>query len=139
MRETQLHRGTAFRAQLLKHDSEPRDPLCRIKLPIECGQRLELLVCRSLVDVDAARSPTVEYRMFLHQIVGHRIEIVDGIADRPLIADPQHPHVHLLRQIRRIGLATDAPQEERLQSCPVVGKEPLNQGRFALSDSHGDT
>ena len=97
MREAQLHRGAAFRTKLLQHDPEPRDPLCRIELPVECGQRLELRVRRSLVDVDAARLATVEHRVLLHQIVGHRVEIVDRIANRPLIADPQHPYVHLLR------------------------------------------
>jgi hypothetical protein len=44
--------------------------------------------------------------------VGHEME--DGIANRLLVADPQHPHVHLLRQVRCIGLPPDAPPEERL-------------------------
>jgi len=119
MREAQLHGGAAFRAKLLQHDPEPREPLRRIEIAIKCRQRLELLVCRRLVDVYAARLPLIEHRMLLHQIVGHRVEIVDRIADRRLIADPQHPHVHLLRQIRRIGLAADAPQEKRLQGRPT--------------------
>jgi hypothetical protein len=83
--------------------------------------------------------PTVEHRMLLHQIVGHRVEVADGIADRRLIADPQRPYIHLLRQIRCIGLSTDAPQEKRLQSPAVLGKQPLDQGWFRLSRSHGDT
>src|SRR3984957_10189495 len=81
MREAQLHRGAAFRSQLLQHDPEPRDTLCRIEVPVECGQRLEFLVRRSRADVDAARLPPIEHRVLLHQIVGHRVEIVDGIAD----------------------------------------------------------
>src|SRR6266446_5258938 len=105
MREAQDYRGAAFRTELLQHDAEPRDPFRRIKVPVERGQRLELLVRRSLVDVNAARLPTIEHRMLLHEIIGHRVEVVDGIADRLLVADPQHPYEHLLRQVLCIGLA----------------------------------
>src|SRR2546425_3759809 len=66
VREAQDHRGAAFRTELLQHDPEPGDPLPRIEVPIERGQRLELLVRWSLVDVDAARLPTVEHRVLLH-------------------------------------------------------------------------
>lgn len=114
MRETQDHSGSALRTQLLQHDSEPRDPLSRIEFPVERGQRLELLLRRSLVDVNAARLPTLEHRMLLHEIVGDRVEVVHWIANRLLVADAQHPYVHLLRQVRCIGLAADAPPEERL-------------------------
>ena len=138
MREAQFYRGATFRTQLLQHDPEPGDPPARIEVPVELWQGFEPLMRGSLVDVDAARLTTVEHRMLLHEIVGHRIEVVDGIADRLLVADPQHPHVHLLRQIRRIGLAPDAPQEERLQGGPVLGKQPLDQRWFRLSRSHGD-
>ena len=138
VREAQDHRGAAFRTELLQHDPEPGDPLPRIEVPIERGQRLELLVRWSLVDVDAARLPTVEHRVLLHEIVGDRVEIVDRIADRLLVADAQHPYVHLLRQIRGIGLAPDAPLEKRLQGPPVLGKQPLDQGWFRVSHSHRD-
>ena len=138
MREAQDHRGTAFRPELLQHDPEPRDPPPRIELPVELGQCLELLVRRSLVDVDAARLPTVEHRVLLHEIVGDRVEVVDRIADRLLVADAQHPYVHLLRQIRGIGLAPDAPPEERLQAPSVLGKQPLDQGWFRVSHGHRD-
>jgi hypothetical protein len=77
--------------------------------------------------------------VLLHEIVGHGIEVVDGIADRPLVADPEHPYVHLLRQIRCIGLGPDAPQKKRLQGSPMLGKQPLDQGWFWLSRGHGDT
>jgi hypothetical protein len=36
--------GEEFRAQLLQRDPEPRDPLRRIEVRVECRQRLELLV-----------------------------------------------------------------------------------------------
>jgi hypothetical protein len=122
MREPQLHRGAAFWAKLLQHDPEPGDPLFRIEVPVELRQGLELLMRGRLVDVDGARLPTVECRVLLHEIIGHGIEVVDGIADRLPVADPQHPYVHLLSQIRCIGLASDAPPEERLQRAPVLGK-----------------
>src|SRR5271154_3962968 len=77
LREAQFHRGTALRAKLLQYDPEPGNPLRRVEIPSELMQRLELLVHRSLVDVDAARLSTLEHRMFLHQIVGHRVEVVD--------------------------------------------------------------
>src|SRR5437588_9081460 len=121
VREAQDHCGAAFRTELLQHDPEPRDPLRRIEVSVERGQRLEVLVRRSLVDVNATRLPTVEHRVLLHEIVGDRVEVVDRIADRFLVADAQHPYVHLLRQIRGIGLAADAPPEERLQGPPVLG------------------
>src|SRR4029077_4137738 len=114
MREAQDHSGTAFRTKLLQHDVEPRDPLLRIELAVERGQRLELLLRRSLVDVNAARLATLEHRMLLHEIVGDRVEVVGGIANRLLVADAQHPYIYLLRQVRCIGLAADAPPEERL-------------------------
>ena len=75
--------------------------------------------------------------MLLDEIVGHRIEVVDRLADRLLISHPQHPHVNLLRQIRRIGFRADAPQEERLQRASVLGKQPLDQQWFLLSPGHG--
>ena len=74
----------------------------------------------------------------LHEIIGDRVEVVDRIADRLLVADAQHPYVHLLRQIRGIGLAPDAPLEKRLQGPPVLGKQPLDQGWFRVSHSHRD-
>src|SRR4029077_12540982 len=114
VREAQDHSGTAFRTQLLQHDSEPRDPLPRIQFAVERGQRLELLLRRSLVDINAAGLPTLEHRMLLHEIVGDRVEVVDGIANRLLVADAQHPYVYLLCQVRCIGLAADSPPEERL-------------------------
>jgi hypothetical protein len=77
--------------------------------------------------------------VLLHEIVGHGIEVVNRIADRLLVADPKHPYVHLLSQIRCIGLASDAPTKERLQRAPVLGKQPLDQGWFWLSRGHGDT
>jgi len=63
---------------------------------------------------------------------------VDRIADRLLVADAQHPYVHLLRQIRGIGLAPDAPLEKRLQGPPVLGKQPLDQGWFRVRHGHCD-
>ena len=82
--------------------------------------------------------PVLEHRVLLHEIVGDRVEVVHGIANRLLVADPQHPYVHLLRQVRCIGLAADAPPEERLQSRPVIGKQPLDQGWFRVSHGHGN-
>ena len=83
--------------------------------------------------------PTVEYRVLLQQIVGHRVEVVDGIAYRILIADPQHPYVHPLRQIRCIGLGPDAPQENACSAPPppMLRKEALDQGWFRRNHSQG--
>jgi hypothetical protein len=64
---------------------------------------------------------------------------VDGIADGLLVANAEHPYVHLLSQICRIGLASDAPPEERLQRAPMLGKQPLDQRWFRLSRGHGDS
>src|SRR5580658_10217197 len=138
MREAQDHRGAAFRTQLLQHDPEPCNPLQRIEVPVECGQRLELLVRRSLIDVDAARLPPIEHRVFLYEIVGHCVEVQHGIADRILVADAQHPYVHLLRQVRSIGLAPDPPPEERLQGTSVLGKQPLDQRWSRVSHGAAD-
>ena len=91
MRETQDDSGTAFRTQLLQHYVEPRDTLSRIEFAVERGQHLELLLRRSLIDINAARVPTLEHRMLLHEIVRDCVEVVDGIANRLLVADAQHP------------------------------------------------
>src|ERR1700722_10367905 len=68
LREAQLDRCAAFRTQLLEHHPEPRDPLPRIELPVEFRQRLELLMRRCLVDVDAACLAAVQHRVLLHQV-----------------------------------------------------------------------
>jgi hypothetical protein len=88
MGEAQLQRGATFRTQLLQYAAEPQDPLCRIQLSVKRRQRLKLLVCRCLIDVDATRLTTLEYRMLLHQVVRHCVEVVDGIANRILVVDP---------------------------------------------------
>jgi hypothetical protein len=90
MREPQLHRGAPFWAELLQHDPEPGDPLARIEVPVELWQGFELLMRGSLVDVDAVRLPTVACRMLFHEIVGHRVEVVDGIADRQMVSAQPH-------------------------------------------------
>jgi hypothetical protein len=138
MREPQLHCGAAFWAELLQHDPEPGYALACIEIPVELWQGLEPLLRRSLVDVDAARPSSVECRVLLHEVIGHGLEVVDGTTDRLLVADPKHPYVHLLSQIRCIGLASDAPPEEGLQRAAVLGKQPLDQRWFRLSRSHGD-
>jgi hypothetical protein len=120
----------------MQDDPEPLGPPPRIKLPVEHRQRLELLLRWSLLDVDAHRLPVFERRVLLHEIVGDRVEVVDWIANPLLVADPQHPYVHLLRQVRCIDFAADAPPEEALQAPPVLGKQPLDQGWFRVS--HGD-
>ena len=74
--------------------------------------------------------------MLLHQIIGNRIEVEHGIADCLLIADPQHPQVHLLGHVRGVGLAADTPPEEGLQGPTVLGKQPLYQRWSWISDGH---
>src|ERR1035438_9375298 len=71
-----------------------------------------------------------ERRMLLHEIVGYRVEVVDGITDRRLIADSQHPYVHLLRQVRCIGFAADSLSKKRLQRRPMLGEQPLHERRL---------
>ena len=39
-----------------------------------------------------------------------------------LVADPQHPQIHLLRQVLRIDLGLDTSPEERLQGACVLRK-----------------
>jgi len=138
MCKAQHHGGAGFRTQLLQHDPEPRDPPRNIEVPVERGQRFELLLRRSLVEVDAARLPPIEHRMFLYEIVGHRVEVQHRIADRILVADAQHPYVHLLRQVRSIGFAPDPSPEERLQGTSVLGKQPLDQRWSRLSHGAAD-
>src|SRR5277367_3515527 len=127
MRESQLHRRAAFWTKLLQDLPEPGDPLHCIEISVEFRYCLQLIVRGSLVNVDPTRSPTVEHRMLLREIVGHSVEVMNGIADRSLVADAQHPYVHLLREICGIRLAADAPQEEGLQRTPVLGKQPLDE------------
>ena len=69
VREAQLHRGAAFRAQLLQHDPKARHPLRRIEVPLELGQRLKPLVRRCLVDVDRTGLAAVENRMLLRSSI----------------------------------------------------------------------
>jgi hypothetical protein len=73
MGEAQDHRSAAFGTELLQHYPEPGCPLRRIESRVECGQGLELLLRRGLVDVDAARLPTFEYRLLLNEIVRDRV------------------------------------------------------------------
>ena len=138
MREAKDHRGAAFWTKLLQHNPKPRDPLRHVEVCVERGQRLELLLRRSLVDVDAAGLAVFKHRVLLHEIVGDRVEVVDRISNRLLVPDPQHPYIHLLCQVRYIGLAPDAPPEKRLQGGPVFGKQPLDQGWFRVSHGHRD-
>jgi hypothetical protein len=95
-------------------------------------------VGRRLIDVHTVRLSMFERRMLLHEIVGYRVEVVDGITDRRLVGDSQHPYVHLLRQVRRIGFAPDAPLEERLQRRPMLGEQPLHERGLRVSCRHGD-
>ncbi len=54
--EAQLDRGAAFRTQLLEHDSEPRDPLSRIEVPVELRQLRPK--CRAAVELRFAQGLT---------------------------------------------------------------------------------
>ena len=139
MGESQDHRRATFWGELIQHGPKPRRPLRRVEIHVERGQRLELLLRRRLIDVDAGRLPAFQHCVLLHEIVRDRVEVVDRISNRILVFDPQHAQVNLLRQIRYIGLAPDAPPEERVQGCPVLGKQPLNQRWFRISYGHGDT
>jgi hypothetical protein len=76
--------------------------------------------------------------VLLNEIVSDRVEVKDGIAKRLLVLDSQHSYVDLLREVRCVVLAPDAPPEERLQSRPVLGKQPLDQGWFRVSHGHRD-
>ena len=138
MREAQRHRRLTFRTQLLQHDPEPRDATRGIEVAVERGQRFELLVRGNLVDVHAACPPPVEHCVLLHQVIGDRIDIKDGVADRFRVADPQHSQVHLLYQVLGIGSAADTPAEERLQGTAVLGEQALDQGRFPVSHGYRD-
>jgi hypothetical protein len=57
-------------------------------------------------------------------------EVADGVPDRRLVADSQHPHVNLLRQVRCIGFAADSLSKKRLQRRPMRGEQPLHEGRL---------
>ena len=126
MREAQHHGGTTFRAQLRQHYPQSRRPLGRVQIPVEVGQRLQLFVIRSLVDVDVGGPPALDYRVFLYEIVRDRIKIRDGLADRLLITDSEHAQIHLLHQVRSVGFAPDASTEKRLQRSAVLAEQALD-------------
>jgi hypothetical protein len=138
VRETQNYRSAAFRTELLQHYPEPRDSLCRVEVRIECRQGLEQPLLRGIVYVDAACLPMFEHRVLLNEIIRDCVEVKDGIANCPLVLDSQHSHVDLLREVWCVVLAPDAPPEECLQSRPVVGKQPLDQGWFRVIHGYRD-
>ena len=127
VRKPQPHRGLHIGPKLHQHCPQPRGTRCRIQVTIEGRQRPQRLVCFNLADIDAARAPVLERGVLLHQIVGDRIEVQNRIAQSTLVAYPQHAHVYLLRQIRRIRTGAYAPPEEGLQSAAVLGEQPLDQ------------
>ena len=64
---------------------------------------------RCLVDVDATRLSTLEYRALLYQVVRHPLEVGDEITNR-ILALTRSIRVHHLRQIGCIDLGADMPQ-----------------------------
>jgi hypothetical protein len=68
----------------------------------------------------------------------HPMRAEFGVPDPLLIADSQHPQVHLLCQILCIGLGADAPPEERQQGTALLGKQSYHQGWSRVSRGHND-
>jgi UrcA family protein len=96
-------------------------------------------VRRHIVNVDAKRLPALKGGVFLHQVVGDRIKVVGRITNCLLVTDPEHPHVHFLRQVLGVGLTANPAQEETLQARSVLGEQALDKGWFRARHGYRKT
>ena len=100
-----------------------------------CEITVESTTVHTLRRADVADAPPLSQAVpVLDAVVGDRVQVKHGVADRILIPHPQHPHIHFLGQVLGIGLGADASPEERLQGASVLGDQPLHQSGFQISD-----